>query len=165
VPGPPTLQATPSHAAAGTPAGSRSLLFADLGIGTTLLPAPKPVTGRKRWILSLSPEGSLVLDAGAVAAITEHRKSLFPAGVLAVEGDFEAQDAVHLLDEHGRELARALVNYNAEDCRRLHGHHSKEIAGLLGYLGAETLADRDNIVILHGDESTATRPHILRRMP
>lgn len=124
-------------------------MFADRGIGTTFLPAPKPVTGRKRWILSLAPGGSLVLDAGAVEAVVGGRKSLFPAGVKAVTGDFDAQDAVVLLDASGHELARALVNYGADDCRRLMGHNSKQIASVLGYLGAETLADRDNIVLLH----------------
>jgi glutamate 5-kinase len=81
--------------------------------------------------------------------VVEARKSLFPAGVKAVVGDFDAQDAVTLVDVDGRELARALVNYGADDCRRLMGHHSKHIAAVLGYLGAETLSDRDNIVILH----------------
>lgn len=137
-----TEQLTPAQRA------QQCLAFADRGLGSTFLPAPRPVTGRKRWLLSLAPGGTLVLDAGACAAVTEHRKSLFPAGVLRVEGDFEAQDAVQLVSEDGIEVARALVNYSADDCRKLRGHKSKETAELLGYLGAETLADRDNIVVL-----------------
>jgi glutamate 5-kinase len=128
--------------------------FADQRIGSTFLPAPRPVTGRKRWILSLTPGGSLVLDAGACAAVTESRKSLFPAGVLEVVGDFEAQDAVQLLAKDGSEIARALVNYSADDCRKLRGRKSKEMAEVLGYLGAETLADRDNIVVLQVQAQT-----------
>lgn len=123
-------------------------LFVECGMGTTFLPAPKPVTGRKRWILSLAPQGTLVLDAGAVAAVRDQRKSLFPAGVKSVTGDFDGQDAVVLASEDGVEVARALVNYSAAECRRLQGKRSKEIAEVLGFLGAEALADRDNIVIL-----------------
>lgn len=130
------------------PAPLPPTLFADASIGTTFLPSQRPVTGRKRWILSLTPDGALVLDAGAVEAITRARKSLFPAGVTRVVGDFDTHDAVSILAADGHEIARALVNYSAEDCRKLRGRASKEIAATLGYLGAETLADRDNIVVL-----------------
>lgn len=123
--------------------------FAELQVGTTFLPAPTPVTnGRKKWILSLASSGILHLDAGAAAAVLAH-KSLFAAGVVRVEGEFEAQDCVSLVDkESGRELARALVNYTAQDCVKLQGKSSTERAELLGYWGAEALADRDNVVVL-----------------
>jgi glutamate 5-kinase len=123
--------------------------FAEAGVGTTFLPSSRPVTGRKRWILSLNPEGCIVLDKGAVSAVVDARKSLFPAGVVSVEGTFDAQDAVQILSDDRVEVARALVNYSSEDCRKLKGRKSREIAEVLGYLGAEALCDRDNIVVLH----------------
>lgn len=141
----PAAQA-PSHQQSVSPT-----IFVDASMGTTFLPAPKPVTGRKRWILSLAPQGTLVIDAGAVAAVRDQRKSLFPAGVKSVAGDFDGQDAVVLTSEDGSEVARALVNYSSDECRQLQGKRSKEITDVLGFLGAEALADRDNIVILHGD--------------
>ena len=152
-----SLNATSSEespAAAGSPSlgqiSPTPMLFAERNFGTTFLPAPRPVTGRKKWLLSLAPQGSLILDAGAVEAVGAQRKSLFPAGVVGVVGDFDAQDAVTLVaasDSHV-EIARALVNYSSEDCLKLVGVRSNEIGGVLGYLGAEALADRDNIVVL-----------------
>ena len=110
---------------------------------------PCPVTGgKKRWVLSLAPAGSLLLDAGAAAAVAAH-KSLFPAGIVGVEGEWEAADAVALVRaEDGREVARALVNYSAADCRKLQGAQSRERAEVLGFEGAETVADRGHIVVV-----------------
>lgn len=125
-----------------------SLVFAERAVGTTFLPAAKPLSGRKRWILSLLPEGTLVLDPGASTAVTQFRKSLFPAGIREVIGDFEPQDAVSLVDEHGRELARCLVNYGSQECMKLQGRQSSEVSDILGFAGSETVADRDNIVVL-----------------
>jgi glutamate 5-kinase len=127
-------------------------LFVDLGIGTSFLPSHKPVTGRKRWILSLAPSGVLVLDNGAVSALVDARKSLFPAGLASVQGCFEAQDAVQVMDARGHEVARALVNYSSDDCLKIKGKRSKDLGDVLGYLGSETVADRDNIVILKDKE-------------
>jgi glutamate 5-kinase len=123
------------------------LLFAERGFGSTFLPSPRPVMGRKRWILGLAPAGRLVIDAGAVAAVVGSRKSLFPAGILRVEGDFDSQDAVSVVDGEGCEVARALVNYTSFDLRRIRGKRSKEVTDTLGYPGAEAVADRDNIVL------------------
>lgn len=128
---------------------SKSLVFVEQQVGTTFIPSVRPVTGRKRWILSLNAEGSIMLDDGAVTAVVDSRKSLFPAGVVEVEGNFEAQDAIAILSPDRVEIARALVNYSSEDCRKLRGRKSKDITDILGYLGAEALCDRDNIVILH----------------
>jgi glutamate 5-kinase len=139
---------TAAASSASLPMASRPLSFSEAGIGTTFLPSARPVTGRKRWILSLNPEGAIVLDRGAVAAVVEARKSLFPAGVSAVQGDFDAQSSVQILSEEGQEVARALINYGSDECRKLRGRRSGDIADALGYLGAEALCDRDNIVVL-----------------
>jgi len=71
--------------------------------------------GRKRWILSVPVKGSLQMDAGAVRAVEVRSKSLFSAGIVAVSGDFNAQDAVQLCDGDGRELGRGLCNYSAAE--------------------------------------------------
>lgn len=151
------IAAAAANGHAGTPAAARtSLAFADIHTGTTFLPSAKPVTaGRKRWILSLNCEGSLVLDRGAAAAVVDSRKSLFPAGVVAIEGDFDAHDAVAVLNEDRIEIARALVNYSSDDCRKLKGKKSKDIQVVLGYLGAEALCDRDNIVVVLSSATVA----------
>ena len=130
-----------------------SLLFVERSVGTTFLPAPHPVRGRKRWILGLVPQGVLVLDAGAAAAVLGS-KSTFPAGVVDVHGSFDAHDAVSLVDAGGRELARGLINYTAADCRKVKGLRSRDCATLLESFGPEALVDRDNTCVIGNGVST-----------
>jgi glutamate 5-kinase len=107
----------------------------------------EPLTARKRWIAgSLKPAGRIVVDAGAAGAL-KRGKSLLPAGVVAVEGSFQRGDAVLVCDAGGRELARGLVAYGAEDAQRIKGHKSREIESLLGYRGREELIHRDDLVV------------------
>ena len=69
-------------------------------------------------------KGSVQMDAGAVRAVAERRKSLFSAGIVAVDGDFNAQDAVSLCDVDGRELGRGLCNYSAAEVDKIKVHTS-----------------------------------------
>jgi glutamate 5-kinase len=117
-------------------------------LGTLFEAQTKQATARKRWIAgSLIPAGRLYLDRGASEAIRLAGKSLLPAGITEVEGEFVAQDAVLLCDSNGLEIARGLVNYSDDDLRKICGHQSADIAGLLGYEGAETVVHRDNLVL------------------
>ena len=117
-------------------------------IGTLFEAQSKQPTARKRWIAgSLIPAGRLYLDNGATSAIRDAGKSLLPAGITEVEGEFAAQDAVLLCDETGQEIARGLVNYSDKDLRKICGYRSVEIAQRLGYTGAETVIHRDNMVL------------------
>ncbi len=117
-------------------------------IGTLFEAQTKQPTARKRWIAgNLIPAGRLYLDAGAISAIRTAGKSLLPAGITEVEGEFSQQDAVLLCDASGQEIARGLVNYSDEDLRKICGHRSADIARLLGYTGAETVIHRDNLVL------------------
>ncbi|BAY68727.1 glutamate 5-kinase [Anabaena sp. FACHB-709] len=117
-------------------------------IGTHFQPQPEPTSARKRWIAyGLVPVGKLYLDSGAIAAIVKAGKSLLPAGVKTVAGEFEPQDAVQLCDPQGNEIARGLVNYSSNDLQKICGRHSKEIPTILGYVGAETVIHRDNLVL------------------
>ena len=110
----------------------------------------EPLTARKRWIAgSLKPMGSVVVDAGAVAALGRG-KSLLPAGVRQIEGAFERGDAVLVKDDGGREVARGLIAYSAADASRILGHKSREIEALLGYRGREELIHRDDLVLTRG---------------
>ncbi len=110
----------------------------------------EPLTARKRWIAgSLKPMGSVVVDAGALAAL-ERGKSLLPAGVIQVDGAFERGDAVLVKDNDGREVARGLIAYRVADASRILGHKSREIEALLGYRGREELIHRDDLVLTRG---------------
>jgi glutamate 5-kinase len=118
-------------------------------IGTHFEPQPEPTSARKRWIAyGLLPAGKLYLDEGAVEAISDGGKSLLAAGIIAVEGEFDTQEAVVLCDKSGNEIARGLVNYNSGELQKIRGRRSSEIAAILGYVGAETVVHRDNLVLI-----------------
>lgn len=105
-----------------------------------------PVSARKAWIGgSIKPRGTLILDRGAVLAL-EKGKSLLPAGVKDVEGNFGRGDAVLLKDENGATLGKGLTAYNAREARLIAGRHSDEIEALLGYHGQEEIIHRDDMV-------------------
>ncbi|MFS8802398.1 glutamate 5-kinase [Synechococcus sp. R55.6] len=125
-------------------------ILAGEAIGTRFDPAPQPASARKRWIAyGLIPEGSLTLDEGAVRAVCEQGRSLLPAGITAISGEFEAGAAVRLCDPSGQEVARGLVNYSAEELRQIKGKKTAEIPRILGYEGVDTAVHRDNLALLN----------------
>lgn len=117
-------------------------------IGTLLLPSREPVAARKQWLAShLQVAGQLRLDAGAAKVLREAGSSLLPVGVTAVEGDFSRGEMVACLDPQGREVARGLVNYGAQEALLIKGQASGRIEGLLGYVDEPELIHRDNLVV------------------
>jgi len=114
---------------------------------TWFLSEVEPRAARKSWIAaSLKPAGVVTVDAGALKALQAGR-SLLPAGVRAVEGEFQRGDAVLVRDPEGREVARGLCAYGAADARRIVGHNSRDIEKILGYRGREELIHRDDLVL------------------
>ena len=106
-----------------------------------------PRSAWKSWIAgALKPAGRLVVDAGAARALKAGR-SLLPAGVRGVEGQFARGDCVEVVAE-GALLARGLANYGAEDARRIAGRHSRDIAAILGFAGREEMIHRDDLALL-----------------
>lgn len=123
-------------------------LAAGQGVGTLLWPDVKPIKARQQWLAGhLLPKGRLVLDDGAVAVIKQHGRSILPVGVRQVEGEFRRGDLVLCIDLYGREVARGLVNYNADEAVQIMGQPSQAIQGLLGYCGEPELIHRDNLVV------------------
>lgn len=119
----------------------------DGGPATWFLSPSTPVTARKRWIGgTLEPRGTLVIDDGAAKALTGG-KSLLPAGIVRVEGNFTRGDAVLVRSLAGGEIARGLVAFDAADTIRIQGRQTNEIAGLLGFSGRAELIHRDNLVL------------------
>ncbi len=118
-------------------------------IGTLLSAGTVPLAARKQWLADhLTVNGRLRLDAGAVKALVRDGKSLLPIGVTEVSGDFGRGEVVACLDPQGREVARGLVNYSAEETRRIMRRASAEIEPILGYVDAPELIHRDNLVLL-----------------
>lgn len=117
-------------------------------VGTLLLPEREPMAARKQWIAGhLQARGTLVLDAGAVKALVEGGKSLLPAGVRSVSGDFSRGEMVIMMDESGRVIARGLANYGAVDADKIIGRPSSVIEEQLGFMGEEELVHRDNLIL------------------
>ena len=117
-------------------------------LGTLFLPQSR-ISGRKRWIAySRPPKGRLIVDNGARDALVRGGKSLLPAGIRRVEGNFDYSDTVSCLTEDGVEFARGLVNYNAVDTAKLAGKHTKDIENILGYRDYDEIIHRDNLVLL-----------------
>lgn len=109
-------------------------------------PAKNPVKGYKTWIAgNLEPAGRLVVDAGAVAALRSG-KSLLPAGVTLVSGDFARGDTVAIVGPEGHEIARGLAAYDAADAMRIAGLRTSEIEAVLGHEARAAMVHRDDMV-------------------
>lgn len=117
--------------------------------GTLIRPAQEPVVARKRWLAGqLQVRGQVVVDAGAARVLREAGRSLLPVGVTEVRGAFARGELVACLDPEGREVARGLVNYGADEARRLIGQPSERIRDVLGYVDEPELIHRDNLVLM-----------------
>jgi glutamate 5-kinase len=114
---------------------------------TWFLPPAEPRTARKRWIASaILSGGAVTVDDGAAKALRGGR-SLLPAGIVSIEGRFKRGDAIMVRDKAGREIARGLSAYSAEDAALIKGRKSAEIEAILGYRGRDELIHRDDLVI------------------
>jgi glutamate 5-kinase len=121
--------------------------IADGGPCTWFLTPANPVTARKRWIAgSLEPKGTLTIDAGAVAALRAG-KSLLPAGVIRVDGQFARGDAVIVRGPDTHEIGRGLVAYDADHAEQIKGRSSSDAAQILGISGRAEMIHRDDLVV------------------
>ena len=117
------------------------------GRGTLFLPGRK-ARARKAWLGGrLRLKGALVVDAGAAKALASG-SSLLAAGVTAVEGSFVRGDAIAIRDAGGAVLAHGLSEYDAGECTRLTGQHSREHEAILGYAPRPAVVHRDQLVLL-----------------
>jgi glutamate 5-kinase len=117
-------------------------------VGTLLSAGQKPLAARKQWLAGhLQVKGQLVLDAGAVKVLTQQGRSLLAVGVRQVVGTFTRGDLVSCVNADGVEIARGLVNYNANEAALIQGQSTESIAGILGYLEDDELIHRDNLVV------------------
>jgi glutamate 5-kinase len=120
------------------------------------VPTPRRLKGRKKW-MAFNPrtEGAIVVDRGAERALLKQGRSLLPAGVKAVQGDFSMGGVISILDEDGHELARGLSNFSSKDLEKIRGLNTKKIPDVLGgeaYF--DEVVHRDNLVIVAQAEGT-----------
>ena len=134
--------------ACGKQAGAVSALWEEDFKGTLFLPTAD-LPGKKLWLAyATNIGGSVAVNAGAVKAVLEKGASLLPVGVVSVSGAFERGDAVAIVDECGREIARGLANYSSRECAKLAGCSSTEIAQKIGSKNYDEIVHRDNIVLI-----------------
>lgn len=119
-----------------------------LARSTIFLATTQPRTARKKWIMAhVKPKGALTLDEGACKALSDGR-SLLPAGVISVTGEFERGDAVTLVTQAGKQIGIGISAYDSVDALQIMGHKSAEIAHTLGYFYGDELIHRDDLVLI-----------------
>lgn len=129
----------------------RALLDAETSMGTLILPRTGPRLNPLRSFL-MTEKGSathrLVVNAGAIQALTERGSSLLPVGIVKVEGTFEAGEVVLVCDESGHPLAKGIATHSATDLRSIAGRRTPEVQQLLGATVEPEAVHRDLLVLL-----------------
>jgi glutamate 5-kinase len=134
--------------ASGREPGVLGRIMAGETLGTLFIAQGKVITSYKRWLgFSAQPQGRLFLDNGACRAISSDGRSLLAIGVTRVEGNFVKGDVLSLVSSDGREIARGLCNYPAQELRRIAGRNSDEFFDLLGHCPYQELIHRDNMTV------------------
>jgi glutamate 5-kinase len=140
----------PTLIASGLEAGILKRIFdASEECGTWVIPEENRLANRKHWIAyNLKPAGDIVVDDGAVDALVHKGRSLLPSGLKNIHGSFGVGECVRCLDAAGREFARGLVNYSAQELQRIKGLHTSKIEKVLGYKAYDEIIHRDDLVLL-----------------
>ncbi len=123
-------------------------IFEGEDLGTMFLPSNENLSDKKRWIgYATNIVGKIIVNNGAKEALLAE-KSLLPIGVVEVINTFKKGDVISILDENKNEIARGIVNYDSESCKKVIGSHSDNIAEILGFKNYDAIITRDNITIL-----------------
>lgn len=132
-----------------TSAGNAAAALAGEDVGTYFAATGRRRSPRLLWLEHAArTHGRVVLDDGAVRAVVEGRKSLLPAGVTAVEGQFDAGDPIELVSLQGVVVARGLVCYDSTELPAMLGRSTKDLRAELGPRYEREIAHRDDIVIV-----------------
>jgi len=134
--------------ARGKKKGILNEIFSGKETGTLFMPAADRLSSREYWIAyTLRSRGKLTLDDGATNAIVHRGKSLLPSGIVKVEGDFSVGDPVLCLNLNGKIIAKGLVNYSAEEIKKIQGLKTSRIEQVLGYKHYDEVMHRDNMAV------------------
>lgn len=124
-------------------------IYKGKSVGTLFWAGREKIKKRKHWIAhTLKPSGKIMIDSGAKKAILSQGKSLLPAGVIKVEGKFEFGNAVRILGEDGKEIARGLVNYNFRDLDSIMGMRTSEVKKIFEDNFYNEVIHRDDLTLL-----------------
>lgn len=118
-------------------------------VGTMFNGGQGSIGARKLWIaLGSRPAGDVVIDDGACRALRVNKTSLLPAGVVGVEGRFDAGDPIALVDEAGSLVGRGLAEISSDELRRVKGMKNSEIARMVPQITGTVVVHRDRLVVL-----------------
>lgn len=130
----------------GTAAGSLRAAAAGEPCGTRFVPHPEPASSFKLWLRYAKPShGRIRVDEGAARVLRERGSSLLPVGITDVEGSFEAGDAVEVVRD-GSVIGKGIVNYSADELRRIKGMRTPELRELMPHASEEAV-HRDYFVL------------------
>jgi glutamate 5-kinase len=131
----------------GTSAGSLSAAAASEEVGTRFAAQPTKASSFKLWLKYAKPaQGRIAVDEGAARVLRERGSSLLPVGIVSVDGDFEAGDAVEVASD-GDVLGKGIVDYSAKELSRVIGLKSSEVRELLPHAADEAI-HRDRFVLV-----------------
>ena len=118
-------------------------------IGTIFPTRTSKLESKKRWMLSgLACKGKLVIDDGAARALKKQNRSLLPAGVIGVYGEFQRGDVVNIFDSKSIQVGCGIPNYSSQDIARIKGAQSDTISSVLGYEYGTEVIHRNNLVLV-----------------
>jgi glutamate 5-kinase len=116
-------------------------------IGTLFVAGSRKMSGRSRWIGAARAVGTIVIDDGAVKALVEKKRSLLPAGIVNISGEFSPGDVIGITAVDGQVIARGLSNYAAGDVQRIKGMKTAQVRSTLGEAAYDEVVHRDNLVV------------------
>ena len=118
-------------------------------LGSKFLTAATKLESRKRWMLSnMTTEYYVTIDSGALKALIESGRSLLPAGITNVFGEFSRGDIIRIVTESGVHVAGGITNYHSRELKEISGYRSQEITSILGYSYGDEAVHRDNLVLV-----------------
>ncbi len=123
-------------------------LLAGERLGTVFARSAERLSSRKGWLAAAARgKGTILVDPGALRALSEQGRSLLPSGVRGVEGQFGIGDPVDIAVEGARPFARGLAGYGADEVRKIAGLKTSEIERALGYKYLDEVVHRNDLVV------------------
>src|SRR5690606_10207860 len=132
----------------GFSAGKLESIYSGSCEGTMVYGRPDPLSARRQWMAMQSRlRGSVTVDEGAAAVLSEGGRSLLARGIVGVNGRFSRGDVIAILDPRGNEVARGISSYDQSEVLRIKGCRTDEIEACLGYAGADWIVHADNLIV------------------
>ena len=144
-----TSAGIPVVVCSGTEAGTLERVVQGESVGTRFLPQARRESSFKLWLkYAKASSGRVLVDPGAERALREQGTSLLPVGVVEVEGEFEAGDAIDVASaaDGRRAVGKGISNYSATELRKVKGLKSAEVRELLPRASEEAV-HRDYFVL------------------